>query len=209
MITNINLSSLVILCLLKTVLYHVKNEKDPFIVSNCLSIISNLSPYIKNIHSFVAQKFFYFIHIICKKLKKSKIQEEVDNYLKFLQVSIEALNISFIYGLNQNKWLVYELLHQKEVLDNFKNLDLFKGTLVNIDIIISHFGSLLQENTIYTVDELIFKVEELIKSWNGDKLTILEHFKFTYSEDHNTELFVFMYIWKNVKQSDQSIIWKK
>lgn len=81
---------------------------------------------------------------------------------------------------------------------------------MNIEIILNHFESLIKENTtIYTVDELIVKIEELIKTWNGDKLNILEHFKFSYSEDHNTELFVFMYIWNNITKDNQSIIWKK
>eukprot|EP01080_Neovahlkampfia_damariscottae_P004087 gene4087-7376_t len=200
-IKDINLGSLMMLILLKSVLHDVGVQKDMFLGNNCLAIISNISIYMKEVDSSASQRLLFLISTLNKRYNRldETFEDERDAYLKFIQIAIEIINTCLTYNLSKNIWLLYELLHQREVFEPLRKITMFSNYLTNIDVVLNHFDEkLLKEKKTWSIDEVISLLKKEIKNWKSDQLKIYEHYNFRYSEDSNTENFFYPFIWENI-----------
>jgi hypothetical protein len=115
------------------------------------------------------------------------------------------------YNLSKNIWLLYELLHQREVFEPLRTLSIFSNFLSNIDVVLNFFDSKLsvEDKRSWTIDEVFTILGKEIKNWKSDDLKIYEHYNFRYSEDSNTENFFYPFIWENILKSFHEICWEK
>ena len=53
---NISLGSLLVLSLLRCITFNLNRMRDPFLLSNCCTVLLNLSPNIANLHSYASMR---------------------------------------------------------------------------------------------------------------------------------------------------------
>lgn len=171
---NIRLGSLVAIVLVKTVLYNVTHQKDLYLNNNCLAIISNMAPYYEHMHTCAAQRLVFLMHVLTNKYKRlqkrnvsrlcvSKLtlytkasEEEMEIYLKFLQMCIESINACLTYAMKRNLRLVYELLYKRSVVGSLQRLGIAPQLVNNMEIVIQYFAQQLrmaEENQTSTTND--------------------------------------------------------
>jgi hypothetical protein len=211
MITEIPLSSLLCIVLIRLVIFDITNQKDAFLANNCLAIMLNIAPFVQEIHPHAAQKLFYLITVLNKKYQKSINLEEMENYMKFIQIVVETINCTFSFGMVRNKWLVYEMIRSKEVFDRLRYARNLEKYLANFDVVLQYFEAKVGLNNpqvILTVDEVLIKIVKNFRGWKTEKLVMFDHFKFNYSEDSNTEMFMYPFVWKNILSAHKDLGWE-
>lgn len=129
--------------------------------------------------------------------------EEQETYEKFLQVCLEIVNSCLTYALPKNIWLIYELLHQKTILEPLKNVELFSDLVSNLDMIVQFFDARVneaekEEGSSWSLEEIMEIIQNSFPLWTGDKIKVFDHYKYTYTEDGTTEEFFYPYIWANI-----------
>lgn len=74
---DVSLGDIAILCVLRTALLALFRQKNKYLLSNCLAILSNLGPHVINIHAYTAER----VVTIIEKLGKRIIETEI-KYMK-------------------------------------------------------------------------------------------------------------------------------
>ncbi len=113
-----------------------------------MAIISNISPYFEDMHTCTAQRLVFLIHALTNKYKRlitrNAPQEEIDTYLKFLQMCVETINCCLTYALRKNLRLIYELLYKRSVITALKKLCILPQAVANIEIVVQFFAQQLR-----------------------------------------------------------------
>ena len=77
--SDVTLGDIAILCVLRTALLALFRQKDKYLLSNCLAILSNLGPHVANMHAYTAERVVTIIEKLGKRI--------IDTELKFLKRS--------------------------------------------------------------------------------------------------------------------------
>lgn len=76
---DVSLGDIAILCVLRTALLALFRQKDKYLLSNCLAILSNLGPHVANLHAYTAERVVTIIEKLGKRI--------IDTELKYLKRS--------------------------------------------------------------------------------------------------------------------------
>ncbi|KAG2377548.1 hypothetical protein C9374_009064 [Naegleria lovaniensis] len=154
---EIRLGSLIVAVLISLVHYNITHQKDMYLNSFCLAIISNSGPYFSNIHTYTAQRMVTLTRLLTIKYEKVSLSdntEEKETYLSLLKLVLETINCILTTnkegGLRKNLRLVYELLYQRRVVKKLEDLGIFRDFIHNLKIIIEYFD--LQISNIVNIE---------------------------------------------------------
>ena len=143
---EIRLGSLIVAVLISLIHYNITHQKDMYLNSFCLAIISNSGPYFSNMHTYTAQRMITLTRLLTLKYEKvslSEKTEEKETYLSLLKLILETINCILTTnkegGLRKNLRLVYELLYQRRVVKKLEDLGICRDFVHNLKIIIEYF----------------------------------------------------------------------
>ncbi len=75
---GINLGSVIILTLLRSLIFNLNRLSDVFLLNNCLAVLENLSPSVADLHEYAAMRLVSVTIILMKKYAKLVVQEKRD-----------------------------------------------------------------------------------------------------------------------------------
>jgi hypothetical protein len=219
---KIDFGSLCSIILYRLMLVNIRTRKDLYLNNNCLAILNNMSVSFEDMHTKCAQHSLGFTKAlaqkslrIIRKLKEKqqknnkkevnntlednktrKLMEELELYIKFLQLSLESINTIFTNCMKRNSALIYELLQQRslvqlltqlvEQLDSFQQLELvrdFQPFIVVLTTLVSNMNTVLEffENKLKEYERL----EKLEKNEKQGLITELDYLQDTTKSKKN------------------------
>lgn len=122
---------------------------------------------------------------------------ELSVLIEVLRMLLEILNSCLTgSGMRQNVNLIYALLREKEVFDDFRNHPGFQDILQNIDTIVAFFGARLTEtNESQTMEEVHEEIKKAMLQVPSHQLKKFPDLKFRYVEEESPEEFFVPYVW--------------
>ena len=232
---NINLGSVILLALLRSILFNLNRLKDVFLLSNCCAVLMNLSPSIVDLHEYAAMRLASVTVTVMKRHAKlcasAKIGEKEpksdDEFMaspKEMYAEVAGTLLGTIKhclsprNLERNLHLVYALVyHQTDMLRLFKEKKIYSSK--QYDRIISvtlEASSVIQEEGARTAPIALKVLESQIDrlqkaSEKRRKKEKLDDFTFTYEEEADPEIFFVPYVWETLVSivTSSTIEWKQ
>uniref|UniRef100_A0A914YDU6 Dymeclin n=1 Tax=Panagrolaimus superbus TaxID=310955 RepID=A0A914YDU6_9BILA len=112
------------------------------------------------------------------------------------------INACLIHNLRNNSHLVYSILYNRELFEQFHNHPMFQDLVWNVYMVINHFSTIVQDAKVTSVDAVHETIAKAAIQWPTDKLKKFPELKFKYVEDENTVDFFVPYIWRLISQSN-------
>jgi dymeclin len=137
---------------------------DKYLHTNCLAALANMSSQFIHLHAYVTQRFVSLFSLLSRKHSKifeqcqqerfqtehtsmtnisSKNDEQIHSYADDLtliedvmRMILEILNSCLIHTLQQNPNLVYALLYNRDIFDQYRTHPNFQELLINIDTVV-------------------------------------------------------------------------
>ncbi|XP_071098647.1 dymeclin-like [Haliotis cracherodii] len=223
-LTEISLGGLLILVVIRTVQFNMTRMRDKYLHTNCLAALANMSSQFANLHQFVAQKIVSLFAQLCKK--HSRLVEQIrqvgageveqgddeDSEQVFMQdmtalqevirMVLEILNSCLTTSLHHNPNLIYTLLYNRNLFDQFHTHPIFQDIIQNIDTVLSFFSSRLEQNgKNLSPADVLESIKEGALQFRRDRLKKFPELKFKYVEEDSPEEFFIPYIWSLVYHS--------
>lgn len=225
---NINLGSVVLLVLLRSLMFNLQRLQDAFLLSNCCAILQNISPPIVDLHDYAAMRLASVtVSVMKKHLKlhtastgestmeqKSKPSNEPEGYMStplsmYEEVARTLLGIIHhclsTKTVDRNLHLVYALVyHQGDFNRIFNESKLYPSKLVDrIQSVTQEAATIIQEEGARTAQKALNVLEEKIERLQNvaEKKRKKEHsddFTFTYEEEADPEIFFVPYVWETI-----------
>lgn len=226
-LTEISLGGLLILIVIRTIQYNITRMRDKYLHTNCLAALANMSSKYTNLHSYVCQRLNSLFGLLAKKHEKLLNQINEDRQRNHTQIAIdydndcvqdlstleelmrmvlEIINSCLTNALHHNSNLVYSLLYNKHIYQQFCSHEAFQDVLTNIDIVINFFSNeveILEDRTLERVKETI---EKGIKQFSRDRLKKLPELKFKYVEEDQPEDFFVPYVWSMIYEHSHLLL---
>lgn len=213
---EINLGSLLILTILRSISFNLNRLQDAFLLSNCCAVLMNLSPNVVELHDYAAMRLANMA-ISSLKNYSSRVERSGDEgghdedlttplgmygevartVLGLLRHCLSPKNI------DKNLKLIYSLVYQQAELKAFVDkptLASLKTELGRVNKVIQVAGKLIHENG----DARTASKALMVLKLNMDKLKEASEaiqdadFTFTYEEEADPEVFFVPYIWEVV-----------
>eukprot|EP00761_Pharyngomonas_kirbyi_P014494 gb/GECH01014524.1/.p1 GENE.gb/GECH01014524.1/~~gb/GECH01014524.1/.p1 ORF type:complete len:813 (+),score=122.21 gb/GECH01014524.1/:1-2439(+) len=126
---NISLGSLLIVLISKTIRYNMTRLKDPYLNSTCLGVASNLAPHFHRLHPHAAQRLLSLLSLTAKQCKRSleASDEERELHERFYVSALDIFNSCLTYSATNNLALVYEMIHDRPMLEHALDVNLYSG----------------------------------------------------------------------------------
>uniref|UniRef100_A0A915HY00 Dymeclin n=1 Tax=Romanomermis culicivorax TaxID=13658 RepID=A0A915HY00_ROMCU len=213
---DLTLGGLIVLILLKTIQHNVSKAKDRYLQTNCLATLANLSSNFKQLHPYVCQQLIGLMEQLCKRhsrlldaigfvnanefdskdaLNNENLQS-ITALEEAMRMLMEILNSCLTNNLRHNPHLIYTMLYERHLFDNFQNHPMFQDLSWNIGAVLNHFStrvSSLEKGS--NVGEVLAVIQQGALQWPTDRLKRFPELKFKYVEDTNTEEFFVPYVW--------------
>jgi hypothetical protein len=131
--------------------------RDKYLHTNCLAALANMSSQFQNLHTYVSQKIVSLFNLLSRKHSKtldliqqqSKPQQQqqtsdeiLNDYVQDLAIIedvmrmvLEIINSCLTHTLRHNINLIYTLLYNRDIFDNYRTHPSFQDILQNIDIV--------------------------------------------------------------------------
>lgn len=234
---DINLGSVVLLTILRSLMFNLQRLNDPFLLSNCCAILQNLSTSIVDIHDYAAMRVASVTAIIIKKhaklhststtQRKTEQKSDVEGFLSSpvtMHEEVARTLLETIYHclspktIERNLHLVYALVyHQADLNRVFNQEALYPSKLIQrIQSVTSEASKIIQEEGARDASKSLIiledRIEELQKfSERTGRKKESDDIMFTYEEESDPEIFFVPYVWETtVCVATASIIeWKK
>ncbi|CAH1999813.1 unnamed protein product [Acanthoscelides obtectus] len=230
-LVEISLGGLLILVVIRTIQYNMLKMRDKYLHTNCLAALANMSSQFRELHPYVSQRLISLFETLAKryhrlvlrmKTEKNQKGEEVAVTVdqnggdleqdlqvieEVLRMVLEILNSCLSMQLSNNPNLIYTLLYNKHLFEQFKDNVVFHDIIHNIDIIIKYFSQLLAEKSQqHEVDahQVLMTIQQGARNWPKERLTKFPELKFKYVEEDQPEDFFIPYVWALVSQ--QSVL---
>lgn len=231
LIENISLGSLIYFTLFRVIQINLRHQSDSYLHSNCIAIMSNLSPQTTNLHQVVSQKICSILLSFGRKLKTlvekseteiisedqfkgtTETEEFIDDpstYSDFISVLLNILNFSLSEkNISGSVDLIYSLLHNHSFLAAFETQSIFSAPSSNLRLIIDLFEDKLR--TINLSDVSFQEIRQIIQHnakfseviSKVGPLASVSFSKFHYEELPDADEFFVPYVWKSwMKSSD-------
>jgi hypothetical protein len=234
---NINLGSVVLLTLLRSLLFNLHRLQDSFLLSNCCAVLQNLSPSIVDLHDYTAMRLAAVTVSVMKmhlKLSTSssgqETKEQRGEIEDFLTTPVSMYDevartlLETIYKclapktIERNLHLVYALVyHQADFVRVLSGKKLYATKLLErIQSVISEASKIIQDEGARTASKALSvlegRVEHLQKIAEATKRKKeSEDIVFTYEEEVDPEIFFVPYVWETIVSvvTSGTIEWKK
>jgi hypothetical protein len=225
---NINLGSVLLLTLLRSLLFNLQRLQDAFLLSNCCAVLMNLSPSVVDLHEYAAMRLASVtvsvmkrhvkLHVSSASLKtegdKSGEDTEADlstplgMYAEVARTLLGIIKHCLSHrNIERNLHLVYALVyHQVDMLRLFKNEKnpYSSKETDRIQSIIQTAASMIQEEGARTAPKALKvlegKIGRLQKAAAAEKKRKhqVDDFNFTYEEEADPEVFFVPYVWETI-----------
>ncbi|CAF0946391.1 unnamed protein product [Rotaria sordida] len=228
-LNEISLGGLLVAVVLRTIQFNMTRMRDKYLHTNCLAALANMSSQFQNLHTYVSQRIVSLFNLLARKHAKtldliqqqSKQQQQqqtlttnnlndniFNEYVQDLSIIedvmrmvLEIINSCLTHTLQHNINLIYTLLYNREIFDNYRAHPSFQDILQNIDTVIIYFAEkvekLEQRSTEYVKEAL----EMGAKQFPLDRLKKFPELKFKYVEEEQPEDFFVPYVWTLVYKS--------
>ncbi|CAF2004200.1 unnamed protein product [Rotaria magnacalcarata] len=217
-LNEISLGGLLVAVVLRTIQFNMTRMRDKYLHTNCLAALANMSSQFQNLHTYVSQRIVSLFNLLARKHTKtldlikqqtSTTDESLSNeYAQDLSIIedvmrmvLEIINSCLTHTLQHNINLIYTLLYNRDIFDNYRTHPNFEDILQNIDIVIVYFADkvdkLEQRSTEYVKEAL----EMGAKQFPLDRLKKFPELKFKYVEEEQPEDFFVPYVWTLVYKS--------
>lgn len=233
---QINLGSVILLVLLRSLLFNLHRLQDGFLLSNCCAVLMNVSPAMVELHDYAAMRLASVTTSAMKRhvklasgISKDALRDEEEDtgtqlgmysqvartLLSLVKHALSAKN------LERNLHLVYSLVyHMADLQTLFKETNVYaKSEIDRIRNVMEAASDLLTNAGARTAAKAIKVLEtnqaEIIKVVEGEKKKRKEHheddFNFTYEEEADPEIFFVPYVWETIVTTvtASSIEWDK
>lgn len=152
--------------------------RDKYLHTNCLAALANMSSQFQDLHTYVAQRIVSLFNLLARKHSKtleliqqqskssstnnSSTDENLNDYVQDLAIIedvmrmvLEIINSCLTHTLRHNTNLIYTLLYNREIFDNYRTHPSFQDVLQNLDTVILYFAD--------KVDRLQYRSTEYVK----------------------------------------------
>lgn len=224
---SINLGSVLLLTLLRSVMFNLQRLQDVFLLSNCCAILQNLSPAVVDLHEYAAMRLTSVTVSVMKKHSKlhstsagestkeqSNSATETDGYMTTPLGMYEEIARTLL-GLIQhcltskyierNLQLVYALVYYQADMSRIFKEKLYPSKLVDrIQLITQEAAAIILEDGGRTASRALQTLEEQVVRLQSvtEKKRKKEHadddFTFTYQEESDPEIFFVPYVWETI-----------
>jgi hypothetical protein len=219
---EITLGGLIILVCVKTVHLNTVKMRDRYLHQNCLAALANMSAGFRDLSAFVCQKIIGLLETMtrrhskliqmmrenaedCEDLEDSQgydLHQDITALEEGIRTILEMINACLIHNLRNNSHLVYSILYNRQLFEQFHNHPMFQDLVWNVYMVINHFSTLVQEAKVTSVDAVHETIAKAAIQWPTDKLKKFPELKFKYVEDENTVDFFVPYIWRLITQTN-------
>jgi hypothetical protein len=218
---QINLGSVILLVLLRSLLFNLHRLQDAFLLSNCCAVLMNLSPAIVELHDYAAMRLASVTVSAMKRhvklasgIDKVTLRDEEEDVTTplgmYSQVARTLLSLVkhalAAKNLERNLHLVYSLVyHLADLQTLFKATDVYaKSEISRIQNVMEVASELINKAGARTAAKAIKVLEtnqaEILEVVESEKKKRKEHedFNFTYEEETDPEIFFVPYVWETV-----------
>ncbi|CAF0810057.1 unnamed protein product [Adineta steineri] len=220
-LNEISLGGLLVAVVLRTIQFNMTRMRDKYLHTNCLAALANMSSQFQNLHTYVSQRIVSLFNLLARKhsktldhIQQQSSQQQTSNddvlneYVQDLTIIedvmrmvLEIINSCLTHTLRHNINLIYTLLYNRNIFENYRTHPSFQDVLQNIDTIIVYFADkvdkLEQRSTEYVKEAL----EMGAKQFPMDRLKKFPELKFKYVEEEQPEDFFVPYVWTLVYKS--------
>lgn len=151
-LNEISLGGLLVAVVLRTIQFNMTRMRDKYLHTNCLAALANMSSQFENLHTYVSQRIVSLFHLLARKHAKTLdlIQQQTttsnDNVLNdyvqdlaiiedVMRMVLEIINSCLTHTLRHNINLIYTLLYNRDIFENYRTHPSFQDILQNIDIV--------------------------------------------------------------------------
>ena len=149
-LNEISLGGLLIAVVLRTIQFNMTRMRDKYLHTNCLAALANMSSQFQHLHTYVAQKIVSLFHLLARKHSRTLelLQQQSSNettaneYVQDLTIIedvmrmvLEIINSCLTHTLQHNVNLIYNLLYNRDVFENYRTHPSFQDILQNIDTV--------------------------------------------------------------------------
>jgi flagellar motor switch protein FliG len=160
------LGGLLVAVVLRTIQFNMTRMRDKYLHTNCLAALANMSSQFQNLHTYVSQRIVSLFNLLARKHSKtldliqqqSKQQQQqqqasttntsnddlLNDYVQDLAIIedvmrmvLEIINSCLTHTLRHNINLIYTLLYNRDIFDNYRTHPSFQDVLQNIDTVSS------------------------------------------------------------------------
>ncbi|XP_063723494.1 dymeclin-like isoform X2 [Symsagittifera roscoffensis] len=229
LLTDVSLSSLMVLVLLRTIQVNITQMKDKYLHTNCLATLANMSNHFQNLNPYCSQRLVAFCNHLTKKQTKlnAKLakgsfinddEEGAENNLRtelsvveeILRLLLEIINNALTNQLAYNTSLVHCLIYDKDMLNSIRQNHNYQDIVYNLDVIVNFYLGKLNSSSepflISTCDNILNFIKESSKTFPVANLHKFPELKFRYCEEEAPEDFFIPYIW-SIAYRNSGIFW--
>jgi hypothetical protein len=228
---NINLGSVVLLTLLRSLMFNLQRLQDAFLLSNCCAILQNMSPPIVDLHDYAAMRLASVTVSVMKKHLKlhtastaeSTSEEEYMATPLSMYEEVARTLLGTIHHclstktVDRNLHLVYALVYHQGDFSQIFNEKLYPSKLVDrIQSVTQEASAIIQEEGARTASKALNVLEDKIERLQNAaetkrKKEHVDDFTFTYEEEADPEIFFVPYVWETIVciVTSSAIEWRK
>jgi hypothetical protein len=164
-LNEISLGGLLVAVVLRTIQFNMTRMRDKYLHTNCLAALANMSSQFQNLHTYVSQRIVSLFNLLARKHSKtleliqqqSKLEQSsstvismtnnsteniLNEYVQDLTIIedvmrmvLEIINSCLTHTLRHNINLIYTLLYNRDIFDNYRTHPSFQDILQNIDTV--------------------------------------------------------------------------
>ncbi|KAF1802275.1 Dyggve-Melchior-Clausen syndrome protein-domain-containing protein [Mucor lusitanicus] len=204
LLKSVSLGGLMTLVLIRTLQLNLSHQRDVYLHTNCLAILSNMSNTMSDMHAYVAQRIVSLFEVLARRYTKlvEKQSMDVTVYEDLLVLLLEIINSTLTHRLKHNSQLVYALLQKREIFSPFQKYPRLSDLVHNLEQVIVHFNTRVSEANLKapSSNEVLRLIEQASRTWSNQKLILLPYLKFQYKEEQDSFEFFIPYIWALVQR---------
>ncbi|XP_075243415.1 dymeclin-like isoform X2 [Convolutriloba macropyga] len=224
-LTDISLSSIMVLVLLRTIQVNISQMKDKYLHTNCLATLANMSNHFQNLNPYCSQRLVALSNHLTKKQTKLNVKltklvndEKTENLVRtelavieeILRLLLEVINNALTNQLSHNGSLVHCLIYDKDMLNTIRLNHNYQDIVYNLDIIVNYYLNKLstsnESGSVSTCENILQFIKESSKVFPVSNLHKFPELKFRYCEEEAPEDFFIPYIW-SIAYRNSGIFW--
>ena len=225
LLTDLSLSSLMVLVLLRTIQVNITEMKDKYLHTNCLATLANMSNHFQNLNQYCAQRLVRLTYQLSKKQSKlshqltklgdddsleNKLRTELAVIEEILRLLLEIINNAIANQLIHNTALVHCLIYEKELLESLRLNHNFQDIVFNLDIVVNFFLGRMDRSkeslSLTNCGSVARFIQENSKVFPIGQLQKFPALKFKYCEEEAPEDFFIPYVW-SIAYRNSDIFW--
>ena len=188
---TIDLGSLVMIIVIRTVLRNFTTTRDVYLFTNCLALLGNMARYMYDLHPYAADRLLLLVRVMFKRVSRLTDQTELDMYIEFLRLSVQITHACLCATLQRNAHLIYALLQYSELLDSLCTLPAVADSASVLRDTTAHFSHVVTPSEDMTIADALSAISTASKSIH---IIPAPPLNFTYCEDVDSAEFFGPYV---------------